>query len=237
LYLRAELSPRVTIYKGRRKRYLIITSFAVVVISIALYNAAQSNPYKNSRTWNFDSYQGKGMPDGFLPLETGSKENGTWVVKPDGSAPSKPYVLAKLSNNETEPNYHILIQTGGAYSNFQTSVKFKIISGEKEQAAGLIIRFQDSNQYFVLLADAKKHRFSLCRAQIEGLVCTQDRNYNITTGQWYTITAQVATSGIVGYLDNNSLLQRYDSHYMTGQIGLWTKGDSVVYFDDLKIDY
>ena len=44
--------------------------------------------------------------------------------------------------------------------------------------------------------------------------------------------------GIAGYLDGKRLLQRYDQNYMGGgQIGLWTKGDSNVYFDDLGVAY
>lgn len=231
------MPPRTTMYEGRRKRYIIAASIAVVAISVALYYAAINNPYKNSKAWNFDSYQENSMPDGFLSTQTGSGEKGLWVVKSDDSAASKPNVLVQLSNNYTETNYQILIMPDQGYSNFKATVKFKIISGEKEQVAGLIFRFQDRNHYFVLLADAMNDRFSLCRTEPDKLICTQDVKVNITSGQWHTMKAHVAPQGIAGYLDDRLLIQRYDQHYMSGQIGLWTKGDSVVYFDDLKIDY
>jgi len=116
-------------------------------------------------------------------------------------------------------------------------VKFKIISGEKEQAAGLMFRFQDKDRYFVIVADAMNDRFSLCRAEPDKLICTQDERADIKNGQWYTITVHAAAQGIAGYLDDKRLIQRYDQHYMRGTVGLWTKGDTQVYFDDLKIDY
>jgi hypothetical protein len=47
----------------------------------------------------------------------------------------------------------------------------------------------------------------------------------------------VATQGIAGYLDDKLLVQRYDAHYPMGTIGLWAKGDSAVYYDDLTIEY
>jgi hypothetical protein len=224
-------------YLGRRKRYIIVTSIAVFTISVALYNAAESNPYKNSKVWNFDSYQKNTVPNGFLSMETGNEEKVTWIVKSDESAPSKPNVLFKLLNNDTGSGHHMLIIPDAAYSNFKASVKFRIISGEKEQAAGLIVRFLDRSHYFALFADVMKDRFSLCRAEFENMICIQDRNVNVTTGKWYTITAQVAAQGIAGYLDDKLLIQRYDQHYMTGQIGLWSKEDTEAYFDDLKIDY
>ncbi len=222
--------------QGRRKRYIIAASFAVVAIAVALYYAAESNPYKNSRAWNFDSYKANSAPDGFLSNQSDS--GGVWAVQPEETAVSKPNVMAQLAGNETESNYRILIvEDQQGYTQFKASMKFKIISGEKEQAAGLIIRFQDINSYFVLVADAANGRFSLCRAEPGNLICTQDVNVDITTGEWHTITAHAAAQGIAGYLDDKRLIQRYDQHYMGGLIGLWTKGDSKVYFDDLSIVY
>jgi hypothetical protein len=231
------LRRRTAIYQGRKKRYVIATSIAIVAISIALYKAAESNPYENFKTWDFDSPQDKSTPTEFLFMETAGEERGTWNVRSDESAQSKPNLLAKVSSNETGSGYHILVIPKGVYSNFEASVKFMIISGEKEKAAGLIIRFRDMNHYIVLIADELNHRFSLCRVESENLICTQDVNYNIRIGQWHTITAQVAAQGIAGYLDGKRLLLRYDQHYITGEIGLWTKGDTEVYFDDLKIKY
>ncbi len=224
-------------HEGRKKRYIIAAGIAAAAISAALYFAAEANPYKNSQAWNFDSYEANSVPDGFLSMQTGIGEKAKWIIKADSSTTSVPHVIAQLSTKDTESGYKILMIPEQGYSNFKTSVKFKIISGENEQAAGLIFRLQDRNHYFVLIADALNDRFSLCRAEPDRLICTQDVNANIETDQWYTITAHVAVQGIAGYLDDKLLIQRYDQHYMTGAIGLWTKGDSVVHFDDLKIDY
>lgn len=235
---------RISVYQGRKKRYIFAAVVAVPVILVAFLLAEQQHPYRYSKTWNFDSYpENSSLPSTFVHIDTGGTQaKGTWVVKPDETAPSKPNILARLSNNKTGSEYHMLIQAEGAYSNFEASVKFKILSGRDQQVAGLIVRFQDTSAYFVLQADALSHRFSLCRSQPGIIVCTQDTDANITIGQWHSITAQVAGAGgepgITGYLDGKRLLQRYDQNYMAGgQIGLWTKGDSNVYFDDLGVAY
>lgn len=222
-------------FPGRRKRYIIIASVAVVAISVALYQAAENNPYKNSQHWNFDSYGENMVPDGFVSIR--SEESGRWIIKSDDTSTSKLNVFARLSTNETESIYSMVAIPDRNYNNFKASVKIKIMSGEKEQAAGLIFRIQDPNHYFVLVADAVNDRLSLCRAEPDKLICTQDVNVSIDTGKWYTITAHVASQGIAGYLDDKLLIQRYDKHYLSGAIGLWTKGDTTAYFDDLKIDY
>jgi hypothetical protein len=224
-------------HEGRKKRYIIAASLAAAAISIALYYAAEANPYKNSRLWNFDSYQENSIPTEFFSIQAGVGERGTWIVKSDDSAISKPNVIESSSNNYTESSYQMLIISDRGYTSFKAVVKFKIISGDKEQAAGLAFRFQDRNHYFVLVADAVNDRFSLCRAEPDKLICTQDEKAEIQPDRWYNITAHVAAQGIAGYLDDELLVQRYDQHYTSGAIGLWTKGDSVAYFDDLKIDY
>ncbi len=247
-----QMRSRGAMHLGKKRRYIIAAGFAVPIIIIAIYSAAQSDPYRNSKVWNFDSpRENTGMSCGafcvtptvpnFAFTDTGGPhEKGIWIVKSDETTPSKPNVLARLSSNQTGSGYHLAIAPEGAYSYFEASVKFKIISGQQQRAAGLIVRFQDVDHYFVLMADAMNHRFSLCRAQtgFQGLVCTQDKDVNITIGQWHSIRAEVAAQGIAGYLDDVRLLQRNDQNYLSGgPIGLWTKGDSNVYFDDLKVLY
>lgn len=228
------MSIKKSMRSGRKKRYIIISIVGICAITVALYNAEQSNPYKNSKTWNFDDYQ----PNNELSNANTNSTEETWIVKLDESASSKPNVLAKLANSNSTTPYHIkTLPDEMSVSNSKSSVKFKIIPEKGEQSAGLIIRFQDPDHYFVLVADALNNRFSLCRTEPNRVICTQDTNVNVTTGVWHTITAQVSKQGIAGYLDDRLLIQRYDQHYISGKIGMWAKGNSEVYFDDLKIDY
>jgi hypothetical protein len=238
----SKLSPATVGYCGRRKRYILITIIAVPAIAGALIFASQQHPYGSSILLNFDSYGNNSIDKTFIRIDTGAPHSkGIWVIKTDPTAPTIPHILARLSDGESSSDYHMLIKRVGIYSNLQAGVKFKIISGE-QSIAGLIIRFQDSDRYFILQADARNHKFSLCRAQPGIILCTQDKDAYLAMGQWHSIVAQVAgvggEPGIVGYLDGIRLIQRYDQNYMTGgQIGLWTKGDTTVYFDDLEANY
>lgn len=222
---------------GRKKRYAIALIVAIIGISIAYYYAIENGPYKNIKEWSFDSYKDNTVPEGFSYFQTDTQHD-FWVVKSDSSAPSVPNVLAKLTNNDTTLDYHIQLMPDGVQSaNYEASVQVKINSGEKSQAAGLIFRLVDTRQYFVLVADAANKTFSLCRAEPGKLLCLVDKQANVTTDQWHTITASVSAQGIGGYLDGNEIIKRYDQHYQNGQIGLWTKKDTQAYFDDLKIKY
>jgi len=229
-------------YYGRKKRYIIAAAVALPITFAAFYIALQGG-YKNTEEWNFDSYPGNtSIPNVFASTDTGVPGgNGSWAIKPDQTAPSKPNVLARISGDGSGTGYHLLLIARGSYDSFDASVKFMIISGKEDETAGLVFRFQDINHYFVLRADAMNNMFSLCRIQIGAVVCTQnvDVSYlHLANGQWHTITAQVAPPGIAGFLDGTRLVQRNDQNYMGGgQIGVLTKGDSNVDYDNLKINY
>jgi hypothetical protein len=221
----------------RKRRYAIIGIVAIIGISIAFYESQVNFAWKHSQVWNFDSYPVNTVPPSFAAFETDTT-SGLWVIKADDSAPSPPNVLAKLPGKNDTTEYHLQIVPDSPYSSFEeVKVKFKIISGQNAQAAGLILRFVDNDHYFVLMADAQNNRFSLCKDEPGYLVCNYEHLASINIGQWHTMSATVSPEGIGGYLDNQLLIRANNEAYQTGQIGLWTKGDTEAYFDDLKLDY
>jgi hypothetical protein len=210
---------------------------AIIGISVAFYEAEVNFPWKNSQVWNFNSYPVNTIPPNFAAFET-DPTPGLWVIKTDDTAPVPPNVLAKLPGNNDTIQYHLQIIPDSPSSNFEeVTVKFKIVSGQEAEAAGLILRFVDNQHYFVLMADAMNDRISLCKDEPGYLVCNYEHLTPISIGQWHTMSANVSPEGIGGYLDNQLLIRANNEAYQTGQVGLWTKGDTEAYFDDLEISY
>ena len=54
-------------------------------------------------------------------------------------------------------------------------------------------------------------------------------------GPWHTIQVVAVGEHIQASLNGVLLLEHRDARYRTGQIGLWTKADSITAFDDLVI--
>lgn len=242
--------------RERRKRYIVVIGIAVIAMSIVVYYAKETGTYKNGRTWNFDSYTKGVIPEGF------SSTDKHWSIVADHDlAYSKPNVIMHSSskdddsdssnNNSSSSNdgdgsgtdanvntsfypYSLLINSEGVYSNFKASVNVKITGNG---SAGLVFRFMDSSRYFVLMIDAANDRFSLCRMDPGRLLCLQEASVSIESDRWYNITAHVSTQGIVGYLDGEPLIKRYDQHYMSGMVGLWARSNVNALFDDLQIYY
>lgn len=221
---------------SRKRRYTIAAIVAAIGIAIAFYNAEQNFNYKSSKEWNFDSYQDNTVPQYFSDAQT-ETQPGLWLVKSDESAPSKPNVLAKLPGSDNL-DYHIqMMPDSPVITSAEISAKFKIVSGEKAKAAGLILRFVDKNHYFVLMADAANNKISLCKASPDFVVCNYEATTQISVGQWHSLKAFISSEGIGGYLDDQLLIKANNQYYQSGEIGLWTKKDTTAFFDDLKIDY
>lgn len=219
----------------RKKRLAIYAVVTIIGVSVAYYNAIHSFNYTHSKDWNFDSYQNNTTPPDLASMET--DQLGTWLIKADDSAPSLPNVLAKMPGNDNF-TYHIQIMPDSpVVTEAEVSMKFKIMPGHKTEEAGLVIRFIDKNHYFVLIADPMNNRLSLCKSDTEFIICNYEEPAQISVGQWHTLKANISAQGIGAYLDGISIIKANNSYYSNGQIGLWTKGDTEAYFDDLKLNY
>lgn len=219
----------------RKKRIAIFAIITIIGISIAYYNGQTSSVYKHTKIWDFDSFEDNTTPQGFSGLST--DQNDSWVVKSESSAPSKPNVLEKKVFNDTEDYHAQLFPNLPTISSANMTMKFKIVSGEKAQSAGLLLRFIDTKHYFVIMADSMANRLSLCKQTPDFLICNYDKTVTITRGEWHTLKALLSTQGIAVYLDGKVVIRANDQNYQSGDVGLWTKQDTVAYFDDIKIEY
>src|ERR1700675_1717741 len=102
-----------------------------------------------AETINFDNAKAGAPPPGWTATQTGSG-SAKLSVERDDSAPSKPNVL-KQSGQATFP---VCIKDDTSLKDGFVEVKFKPISGKKDQAGGLLWRVQDSENYYVARANA-----------------------------------------------------------------------------------
>ncbi|SRR5579885_167490 len=220
----------------RRLRYAIFAVITIIGITIALYNSLNSFNYAHEREWNFDSYQNNTLPQDFAAFQSDSSPR-LWQVKTYSSAPSAPNVLATVPK-ENSMGYHIQIMPDSpTASEAKISVKLMILPGHRVEQAGLIVRFVDPSHYFVLMLDPQNSRISLCKSEIQYLVCNPEKAAQVSTGVWHTLQATISSEGIGGWLDGTEIIKANNEYYQTGQFGLWTNDDTEAYFDNMKIEY
>src|SRR5215467_5744666 len=100
-------------------------------------------------TVSFDKADVGKPPAGWTATQTGSG-HAIWAVVADETAPSKPNVL-KQSGQATFP---ICLKDDTSLQDGFVEVKFKPISGNEDQAGGLIWRAKDAKNYYIARANA-----------------------------------------------------------------------------------
>ncbi len=197
---------------------------------------APVQPSGKAFVYNFDSEAAGRMPAKFHGALTGQGEKSEWVVKADSSAPSQPNVLAQLSNDKTDYRFPLAIADEGSFQNLEMSVKFKAVSGEVDRAAGMAFRLRDANNYYVVRANALENNYRLYHVVNGRRVQFAGANVKVAPGEWHELRVDCVGNHITCYFDNEKKIDATDETFKeAGKVGLWTKADSVTYFDDLRV--
>jgi len=188
-----------------------------------------------TQTYSFDNDTAGTMPAKFHGARTGQGSEGRWVVMADETAPSKPNVVAQTSTDKTDYRFPLLISDEGSFKDLELSVKFKAVAGEVDRAAGLVFRLKDANNYYIVRANALEDNYRLYHVINGSRRQFADANFKVTSGEWHELKVECVGNKIIGYYDGMKKIEAKDNTFQeAGKIGLWTKADSVTYFDDLK---
>jgi hypothetical protein len=185
------------------------------------------------RTWTFDGDGVDKEPTGFYFDTTNERPDGRWRIVQDGDR----QVLAQLDKNPDEKRLALAVIKDVAVKDVRLSAKIKVISGEEEQAGGIVWRYKNSENYLVARIDPEEKNVRLFRVVDGHRVRFGGENYKkLALDRWYTLRIEHRGVMIKVYLDDEMLFDEKDRHFnKAGKVGLWTKADSVVYFDDLHV--
>jgi hypothetical protein len=202
-----------------------------LVLGSAAVVAAQSE-----RKWNFDNDAEGKPPAGFTFARTGQGTIGQWVVMKEATAPSQPNVLAQTSQDKTDYRFPIAIAEGTSYKDLALSVRFKAISGKVDQGAGLVFRLKDKDNYYIVRANALEDNFRLYHVVNGRRIQFAGANFKVTSQEWHEIKVEARGDEFKCYYDGQLKFSAKDTTFQEGgKVGLWTKADSVIYFDDLTV--
>ena len=189
-----------------------------------------------SMIYNFDSDTVGAMPAKFHSARTGQGSESKWAVMADPTAPSKPNVVAQTSTDKTDYRFPLLISDEGSFKDLELSVKFKAVAGEVDRAGGLVFRLSDANNYYIVRANALENNYRLYHVVAGSRRQFAGANFKVTSGEWHELCVECVGNKIICYYDGVKKIEATDDTFKdAGKIGLWTKADSVTYFDDLRV--
>src|SRR2546425_5451683 len=201
----------------------------------ALMAALGGIGYAQSGSYNFDNDALDKPPAGFTSYATGGGPAGKWLVKEISDAPSGKRVVEQTDADSTDTRFPVLIADKGEYSDLDVSVKGKALAGKVDQGIGLVFRFRDPKSYYLVRANALEDNFRLYRMVNGRRLQFAGANVKVSSGQWHTLRVVAKGDHMTCFFDGKQLIDAHEKTYTTGKIGLWTKADSVIAFDDLQV--
>ena len=181
-------------------------------------------------TINFDDAAPGAAPGGWTATKTGEGE-AKWAIAKDDTAPSKPNVLKQSG----EATYPVALKNDTSLKDGFVEVKFKPVSGEEDQAGGVIWRAKDADNYYIARANALENNVRIYhfvngkRTQFNGV------KLSVAANQWHTLRVNFSGNRFTVVFNGKELFTAEDdTHKDGGKVGVWTKADSVTLFDDFS---
>jgi hypothetical protein len=199
----------------------------------------------HAQTVDFDQDETGKPPQAFTTALTGSGVPGAWLIQKDPAAPSQPNVLAQTDMDKTGYRFPLCVYDGFSGKNVDLSVKFKPVKGEVDQAAGLVWRYKDKDNYYIVRANALENNVVLYKVEkgkrtdlpLMGKGRTYGAKAKVPSGEWGTLRVVVKGNLFKVFLNGTELYEVEDATFAeSGRVGLWTKADSYTLFDDLTIN-
>lgn len=184
------------------------------------------------------------VPEGFSEVHSGDGAPGVWRVVAAEDAPSGSQVVAQTDSDRTNYRFPLLVLGSVIARDMELSVAGKPISGSKDQAIGLIWRYRDADNYYVVRANALEDNVVLYKMErgkrsdldLRGQRSTYGLDAEVPKGAWSRLGVRVEGNLFTVFLDGRELFQVEDQTFTgAGKVGLWTKADSVTWFDDLDV--
>jgi hypothetical protein len=207
-----------------------------MIVIVACTGAAMASPLI-AETANFEGDTVGSPPRGWLLTMTG-RGTPKWTVERDDSVSLAANVL-KQSGKATYP---LALKEGTDIRDGFVEVKFKPISGSEDRAGGIVWRARDTNNYYVVRANALEDNVVLyktvggTRSSLD--LVGQKGGYGVKTAvpsnQWHTLRVEFTGPRFMVSFNGKSLFEVEDKTFPDGgMIGLWTKADSVTAFSNL----
>lgn len=165
---------------------------------------------------------------------------GKWVIQAEGANK----YLIQTDPDSTRSRFPVAVLSDVSAADLDLSVRFKPVSGRVDQAAGLVWRYRDQDNYYIVRANALEDNVVLYKVEngkridlpLMGEGRTYGKKADVPAGQWSTLRV-IATGALFEVHSNGTKLYEVEDRTFTqaGKVGVWTKADSVTQFDDLTV--
>lgn len=201
---------------------------------------------------NFDDFaHGQSLTNDFQSALAGGGRPGDWKIVTDempsaftpffsSNAPVMNHipVLGQLDTDPSDNRFPMLIYDKETFKDFTLTTRFKILSGVAEQMAGIVFRYQNPSNFYVIRVSALGHNLRFYKYIKGQFVDPATVAANISPGAWHTMKVQCLGNQIYCWLDGEMAMPLTSTMtFNTGKVGFWTMSDSLTHYGDTSIIY
>jgi 3-keto-disaccharide hydrolase len=120
------------------------------------------------------------------------------------------------------------------FQNGEISIRFKLVEGALDQCAGILFNLKPNGDYLTVRFNGKEDNLVLWTFNKgkRSFVKKGSENMPLAMKRWHTMKIVINGQKLEGYLNGKLLLQYDLPEPVSGKIGVWSKTDSVSYFDE-----
>src|SRR5712692_9060467 len=168
----------------------IISSFVLLfaLLATAIISA-------QTTTFDFNNDKVGEAPSGFSTPLTGRGKLRKCVVLKDDASPNQGNVLAQTDADRTDYRFPVCVYDVLTAKDVDITVKFKPVSGNGDQGAGIVWRYRDKDNYYIVRANALEGNVVLYKVEngrrtdlpLVGKGRTYGMKEKVPSGEWGTL--------------------------------------------------
>jgi hypothetical protein len=188
-------------------------------------------------------------PTGFASVVSGEGLPGDWRIvmddvpsglktfNPEAAVPRRA-VLAQMAREVTDEHFPALVYEGETFGDFTFKTRFKLVSGVVEKMAGVVFRYQDPRNYYVIRASGLGNNLRFYKFVDGQRTPPIGPDVPVSVGEWHDLEIACEGNRIRAALDGKAIMPELtDNSFAFGKVGFWTKSDSVSHFVDTVVTY
>ena len=123
------------------------------------------------------------------------------------------------------------------FQNGEISMRFRLLGGQLDQCAGILFNLKPNGDYLTVRFNGKEDNLVLWtfKAGKRSFVKKGAHDVHLKMGDWHRMKIAVDGTQLRGYLDDELLLEYTLPEPVSGKAGVWSKTDSVSYFDQYTV--
>jgi hypothetical protein len=125
------------------------------------------------------------------------------------------------------------------FQNGEIAMRFQVVDGQLDQCAGILFNLKPNGDYLTVRFNGKEDNLVLWTFNKgkRSFVKRGAEDMPLAMKQWHSMKIAIKGAKLQGYLNGKLLLEYTLAEPVSGKVGVWSKTDSVSYYDGYTVNF